>query len=68
MADLLEKETFERLLKSNIEYKQAYLEGMFNRTCPSFDDMFEEYYAAGSTFKRICNRRIKVLDDAFVAG
>ncbi len=29
MADLLEKETFERLLKSNIEYKQAYFKGMF---------------------------------------
>ncbi len=45
MADLLEKETFERLLKSNIEYKQAYFKGMFNETCPSFDDIFEEYYA-----------------------
>ena len=43
MADLLEKETFERLLKSNIEYKQAYFKGMFNETCPSFDEIFEEY-------------------------
>ncbi|MGT2596579.1 hypothetical protein ACVQ90_04175 [Staphylococcus aureus] len=61
MADLLEKETFERLLKSNIEYKQAYFKGMFNETCPSFDDIFEEYYAAGQRLKRICNRHIKNL-------
>ena len=62
MADLLEKETFERLLKSNIEYKQAYFKGMFNETCPSFDDIFEEYYAAGQrTFRRCarCNVRYR---------
>ena len=40
---------------------------MFNETCPSFDDIFEEYYAAGQRLKRICNRHIKILDDAFVA-
>ncbi len=41
MADLLEKETLERLLKSNIEYKQAYFKGMFNEICPSFDDILK---------------------------
>ncbi|MDO1871470.1 adenylosuccinate synthetase, partial [Escherichia coli] len=45
MTDLQEKETFVSLLKSNIEYKQAYFKGMFNETCPSFNDIFEEYYA-----------------------
>jgi adenylosuccinate synthase len=33
MADLLEKETFERRLKENIEVKNAYFKGMFNETC-----------------------------------
>lgn len=67
MADLLEKETFERLLKSNIEYKQAYFKGMFNETCPSFDDIFEEYYAAGQRLKEFVTDTSKILDDAFVA-
>ena len=35
VADLLEKETFERRLKENIEYKNAYFKGMFNETCPT---------------------------------
>ncbi|MBE5663795.1 adenylosuccinate synthase [Staphylococcus sp. SS60] len=67
MADLLEKETFERLLKSNIEYKQAYFKGMFNETCPSFDEIFEEYYAAGQRLKEFVTDTSKILDDAFVA-
>lgn len=67
MADLLEKETFERLLKSNIEYKQAYFKGMFNETCPSFDDIFEEYYAAGQRLKEFVTDTSKILNDAFVA-
>ena len=56
MADLLEKETFERRLKENIEVKNAYFKGMFNETCPRFDEIFDEYYAAGQR-----------LNDAFVA-
>lgn len=67
MADLLEKETFERRLKENIEYKKAYFKGMFNETCPTFDEIFDEYYAAGQRLKDYVTDTAKILDDANVA-
>ncbi|APT17432.1 adenylosuccinate synthase [Staphylococcus epidermidis] len=67
MADLLEKETFERRLKENIEYKNAYFKGMFNETCPTFDEIFDEYYAAGQRLKDYVTDIAKILDDAKVA-
>lgn len=67
MADLLEKETFERRLKENIEYKNAYFKGMFNETCPTFDEIFDEYYAAGQRLKEYVTDTAKILDDANVA-
>lgn len=67
MADLLEKETFERRLKENIEYKNAYFKGMFNETCPTFDEIFDEYYAAGQRLKDYVTDIAKILDDANVA-
>ncbi|MBE9454386.1 adenylosuccinate synthase, partial [Staphylococcus epidermidis] len=67
MADLLEKETFERRLKENIEYKNAYFKGMFNETCPTFDEIFDEYYAAGQRLKDYVTDTAKILDDAKVA-
>ncbi|PTI83474.1 adenylosuccinate synthase [Staphylococcus xylosus] len=67
VADLLDKETFERLLKDNIEYKGAYFEGMFGKPCPSFDEIFEAYYAAGQRLAPFVTDTAKVLDDAFVA-
>lgn len=68
MADLLEKETFERRLKENIEIKDAYFKGMFNESCPRFDEMFDEYYAAGQRLKEFVMDTAKTLDDAFVAN
>ncbi|WP_248498241.1 adenylosuccinate synthase [Staphylococcus haemolyticus] len=67
MVDLLEKETFERRLKENIEVKNAYFKGMFNETCPRFDEIFDEYYAAGQRLKEFVTDTSKILDDAFVA-
>ena len=67
MADLLEKETFERRLKENIEVKNAYFKGMFNETCPRFDEIFDEYYVAGQRLKEFVTDTSKILDDAFVA-
>ncbi|MEN3090413.1 MAG: adenylosuccinate synthase [Staphylococcus pseudoxylosus] len=67
VADLLDKETFERLLKDNIEYKGAYFEGMFGKPCPTFDEIFEAYYAAGQRLAPFVTDTAKVLDDAFVA-
>lgn len=67
MADLLEKETFERRLNENIEYKNAYFKGMFNETCPTFDEIFDEYYAAGQRLKDYVTDTAKILDDAKVA-
>ncbi|SCS79604.1 adenylosuccinate synthase [Staphylococcus caeli] len=67
VADLLDKETFEKLLKDNIEYKGAYFQGMFGKDCPTFDEIFETYYAAGQRLAPFVTDTAKVLDDAFVA-
>ncbi len=67
VADLLDKETFEKLLKENIEYKSAYFKGMFDKACPSFEEIFETYYAAGQRLAAFVTDTAKVLDDAFVA-
>ncbi|UUY79324.2 adenylosuccinate synthase [Staphylococcus saprophyticus] len=67
VADLLDKETFEKLLKDNIEYKGAYFEGMFGKACPTFEEIFETYYAAGQRLAPFVTDTAKVLDDAFVA-
>ena len=67
VADLLDKETFEKLLKENIEYKSAYFKGMFDKACPSFEEIFETYYAAGQRLAAFVTDTAKGLDDAFVA-
>ncbi|MBZ8172558.1 adenylosuccinate synthase [Staphylococcus cohnii] len=67
VADLLDKETFEKLLKENIEYKSAYFKGMFDKACPSFEEIFETYYTAGQRLAEFVTDTAKVLDDAFVA-
>lgn len=67
VADLLDKETFEKLLKENIEYKSAYFKGMFDKACSSFEEIFETYYAAGQRLAEFVTDTAKVLDDAFVA-
>ena len=66
IADLLDKETFEQLLKQNIEYKSAYFKGMFGKDCPSFEEIFEEYYAAGQRLAPFVTDTAKVLDDALI--
>ncbi|MDN6630028.1 MAG: adenylosuccinate synthase, partial [Staphylococcus equorum] len=67
VADLLDKETFAQLLKNNIEYKNDYFKGMFGKACPTFDEIFETYYAAGQRIAPFVVDTAKVLDDAFVA-
>ena len=67
MADLLDKETFEKLLKENLEYKADYFKGMFNEDVPSFEEIFEPYFEAGQRLKPFVTDTAKVLDDAFIA-
>ena len=40
---------------------------MFNETCPTFDEIFDEYYAAGQRLKDYVTDTAKILDDAKVA-
>lgn len=40
---------------------------MFNETCPTFDEIFDEYYAAGQRLKEYVTDTAKILDDANVA-
>ncbi|UEX90124.1 adenylosuccinate synthase [Staphylococcus ratti] len=67
MADLLDKEIFEQRLKENLAYKNDYFQGMFKEAAPSFDEIFETYYAAGQRLAPYVTDTAKVLDDAFVA-
>src|SRR5699024_516900 len=66
MADLLDKETFEKLLKQNLEYKNELFEKMFNAEGFTFDEIFETYYQAGQRLKQYVTDTAKLLDDAFV--
>ncbi|EKU48149.1 adenylosuccinate synthase [Staphylococcus massiliensis] len=65
MADLLDKETFEQILKTNLDYKNDYFKGMFNAEEIKFEDIFEAYYEAGQRLKQYVTDTSKVLDDAF---
>ncbi|PTE92641.1 adenylosuccinate synthase, partial [Staphylococcus cohnii] len=47
VADLLDKATFETRLKENLEHKAAYFKGMFDKECPTFEEIFDAYYEAG---------------------
>ncbi|QQM95997.1 adenylosuccinate synthase [Staphylococcus pseudintermedius] len=67
VADLLDKEVFEQRLKENLEYKNDYFQGMFKQDAPSFEDIFETYYATGQRLAPYVTDTAKVLDDAFVA-
>ena len=40
---------------------------MFDKACPSFEEIFETYYAAGQRLAEFVTDTAKVLDDAFVA-
>ncbi|WP_323703598.1 adenylosuccinate synthase [Mammaliicoccus sp. Dog046] len=66
MADLLDKETFEKRLKENLEYKNELFEKMFNAEGFTFEEIFETYYAAGQRLKDYVTDTAKLLDDAFV--
>ena len=39
---------------------------MFNETCPTFDEIFDEYYAAGQRLKEYVTDTAKILDDAML--
>ncbi|GGI42927.1 adenylosuccinate synthase [Mammaliicoccus stepanovicii] len=66
MADLLDKETFEKRLKENLEYKNELFEKMFNAEGFTFDEIFETYYAAGQRLKEYVTDTPKLLDDAIL--
>lgn len=40
---------------------------MFGKACPTFEEIFETYYAAGQRLAPFVTDTAKVLDDAFVA-
>lgn len=67
VADLLDKATFETRLKENLEHKAAYFKGMFDKECPTFEEIFDAYYEAGQRLAPFVTDTAKVLDDAFVA-
>ncbi|WP_300560609.1 adenylosuccinate synthase [Companilactobacillus sp.] len=51
MADILDKELFRELLKSNLDAKNELFTKIYNAEPMSFDDMFEKYYELGQQLK-----------------
>ncbi|MCH4009468.1 adenylosuccinate synthase [Companilactobacillus sp.] len=51
MADILDKELFRDLLKSNLDAKNELFTKIYNAEPMSFDDMFEKYYELGQQLK-----------------
>lgn len=68
VADLLDRETFEAKLKTNLEEKNRLFEKFYDAETLNFDDIFEEYYAYGQRFKEYVTDTSVVLNDALDAG
>ncbi|KRM19720.1 adenylosuccinate synthetase [Ligilactobacillus hayakitensis DSM 18933 = JCM 14209] len=68
MADLLEKDTFETKLRTNLEEKNRLFEKMYDEKPLKFDDIFEEYYEYGQELKKYVTDTSVILNDALDNG
>ena len=68
VADLLDRETFEAKLKTNLAEKNKLFEKFYDAETLDFDDIFEEYYQYGQRFKQYVTDTSVVLNDALDAG
>jgi adenylosuccinate synthase len=68
IADLLDKEIFEKRLRSVLKEKNSYFTQIYGVEPLAFEDIFEEYYEYGQQFKQyVCDTSV-VLNDAIDAG
>lgn len=68
IADLLDREEFERRLKQNLEEKNRILEKLYDAEGFKLEDILDEYYNYGQQFaKYVCDTSV-VLNDALDEG
>ncbi|WP_102348086.1 adenylosuccinate synthase [Bacillus sp. Marseille-P3661] len=68
IADLLDREEFERKLTQNLEEKNRVLEKLYNAEGFKLEEILEEYYEYGQQFaKYVCDTSV-VLNDALDEG
>lgn len=68
IADLLDKDIFEKRLRDILEEKNRYFTQIYDMEPLEFDDIFEPYYEYGQQFKQyVCDTSV-VLNDALDAG
>ena len=68
VADLLEKDTFEEKLRTNLEEKNRLFEKMYGHEPLKFEDIFEEYYEYGKVLKDYVTDTSVILNDALDSG
>lgn len=68
VSDLMEKETFRKLLKRNLEQKNKIFKEVYGAEGLNFDEIFETYYEYGQQFKEyVCDASV-VINDALDQG
>ena len=68
VADLLEKDTVEEKLRTNLEEKNRLFEKMYGHEPLKFEDIFEEYYEYGQVLKDYVTDTSVILNDALDSG
>ncbi|MGK4127821.1 adenylosuccinate synthase [Ligilactobacillus saerimneri] len=68
MADLLEKETFEARLRTNLAEKNSLFQNVYGADPLKFEDIFEPFYEYGQRLKEYVTDTSVVLNDALDAG
>lgn len=68
MADLLEKETFEAKLRTNLAEKNSLFQNVYGADPLKFKDIFEPFYEYGQRLKEYVTDTSVVLNDALDAG
>ena len=68
VADLLEKDTFEEKLRTNLEEKNRLFVKMYGHEPLKFEDIFEEYYEYGQVLKDYVTDTSVILNDALDSG
>ena len=68
VADLLEKDTFEEKLRTNLEEKNRLFEKMYGHEKLKLEDIFEEYYEYGQVLKDYVTDTSVILNDALDSG
>lgn len=68
VADLLEKDTFEKKLRQNLEEKNEMITKLYDHEPLKFDDIYEPFYEYGQEIKQYVTDTSVVINDAIDAG